>query len=338
MGQPIFDFIPQERRECVLKANTASTAAARQAAVHPKSVWSHIKSAPFLYMIALPGILFYFLFCYVPMYGVLIAFKDFNISRGILGSDWAGLRNFEFFFSSDQLGRVVYNTLFLNVLFISMTTLFSVLIALLLNEIRLKLYKRVAQSVIFLPFFMSWIVISMLVHAFLGGQTPTLNTWLESLGLTGLNWMYEPYLWPMILTIIRVWQGVGYGSIIYLAAITGIPEDLYEAARIDGASRFKIMLRITLPLLVPTISVLTLLSVGRIFNGDFGMIYAIIGDNGLLFPTTDVIDTYVYRAMRILNDFGMSAAVGLTQSVLGLVLILTVNGIVRKISKDSSLF
>lgn len=302
------------------------------------STLKHIRHNPFVYAIAAPGLIIYFLFSYVPMYGILIAFKDFNISKGIMGSPWTGLKNFEFFFTSGELASVVRNTLLLNVLFISATTLFAVAIALAINEINLKIFKRVSQSIIFLPYFMSWIVISMLVNAFLGGQEPTLNVWLETVGIEPVSWMQEPGIWPWILTVIRVWQGVGYGSIIYLAAISGIPGELHEAARIDGASRFQIAYKITLPLLLPTISILTLLAVGKIFNGDFGMIYAIIGDNGLLLPTTDVIDTYVYRAMRVLQDFGMSTAVGLTQSVLGMILILSVNGVVRKFSRDSSLF
>ncbi|MFS0726747.1 ABC transporter permease [Paenibacillus sp. 1P07SE] len=301
-------------------------------------LFTHMRRNPFLYLIALPGIVFYFVFSYMPMYGVLIAFKDFDLTKGILGSPWAGFRNFEFFLTSGKLGEVVYNTLFLNVLFLIGTTVFAVAIALFINEIRVKWFKRVSQSLIFLPYFMSWIVISMMVSAILGGQNPALNEWLALFGLPGADWMFTPEYWPWILLVIRIWQGSGYAAIIYLATITSISDELYEAARIDGASRRQIMVRITLPLLVPTISILTLIAVGKIFAGDFGMIYAIVGDNPLLYPTTDVIDTYVYRAMRQLNDFGMSAAVGLTQSVLGFILIIITNGIVRRFSKESSLF
>ncbi len=303
-----------------------------------KGLLRDMGSNPFLYLIALPGVLFYSIFCYAPMYGMIMAFKNFDMTKGILRSEWVGLSNFKFFFTSSQVGTVVFNTLFLNALFIVSTTLFGVTIALFLNEIRMKLFKRVSQSVIFLPYFMSWIVVSMMVTAFLGGRSPALNTWLASFGLPPVDWMFTPELWPLLLTIIRVWQGAGYASIIYLAAISAIPEEIYEAARIDGASRRTMMLRITLPLLVPTISILTLLSVGRIFNGDFGMIYALVGDNPILYPTTDVIDTFVYRAMRQLNDFGMSTAVGISQSFMGLIFILGTNAIVRRFSKESSLF
>ncbi|SFS57794.1 sugar ABC transporter permease [Paenibacillus sp. BC26] len=302
------------------------------------NVWKTMKKSPFLFLMAVPGMLFLFLFNYVPLYGILIAFKNFNISKGILGSEWVGFKNFEFFLSSDKLFLVVKNTLFLNALFIGATTVFAIAIALLLNEIRVQWFKRVSQSLIFLPYFMSWVVISMIVNAFLGGQEPTLNHWLTSLHLPEVNWYFNAELWPYILTVIRVWQGAGYLAIIYLAAISGIPEDMYEAARIDGASRFQIMRRITLPLLTPTVSILILLAVGRIFNADFGMIYAIIQDNSILFPTTDVIDTFVYRSMRQLHDFGMSSAVGLFQSVMGFLFVLLANGIVKRFSRDSALF
>lgn len=302
------------------------------------SIFAHMRYNPFLYLIALPGIIFYFIFSYMPMYGVMIAFKEYDLTKGILGSPWAGWRNFEFFLTSGKLSQIVYNTLFLNVLFLIGTTVFAVTIALLVNEVRLKLFKRVSQSLIFLPFFMSWIVISMMVSAILGGHHPAMNQWLEILGLPAMDWMFTPEYWPWILLVIRIWQGSGYAAIIYMATITSISTALYEAARIDGASRRQIMLRITLPLLVPTISILTLLAVGKIFTGDFGMIYAIVGDNPMLYPTTDVIDTYVYRSMRQLNDFGMSAAVGLSQSVMGFVLILCTNAVVRRFSQQSSLF
>lgn len=293
---------------------------------------------PFLYGMAVPGLLFFLIFSYFPIYGIMIAFKDYDFSKGITGSEWVGFRNFNYFFTSDDFWTILRNTLLLNVLFIIFTTVAAVLIALMFNEIRNKYFKRISQSLIFLPYFMSWIVIGMLVQSFLGGEAPPVNTLLQNMGFEPVNWMFESALWPWILTVIRVWQGAGYLSIIFLAAITGISEDLYEAARIDGASKLQIMLRITLPLLVPTISIMTLLSVGKIFSGDFAMIYAIIGDNSLLYPTTDVIDTFVFRSMRQLHDFGMSSAVGLFQSVMGLIFVIIANAVTRKMSKESALF
>ncbi|NWL88583.1 MULTISPECIES: ABC transporter permease [unclassified Paenibacillus] len=298
----------------------------------------HIAKNPFLYVMAVPGLLFFLVFSYFPIYGIMIAFKDYDFSKGITGSKWVGFKNFDYFFTSDDFWTVLRNTLVLNTLFILFTTMAAVLIALMFNEIRNKYFKRISQSLIFLPYFMSWIVVGMIVQSMFGGEEPMINAWLQGLDLEPINWMFEAKLWPFILTLIRVWQGAGYLSIIFLAAITGISEDLYEAARIDGASKPQIMLRITLPLLVPTIMIMTLLAVGRIFNGDFAMIYAIIGDNSLLYPTTDVIDTFVFRSMRQLHDFGMSSAVGLFQSVMGLIFVVIANGITRKVSKESALF
>ncbi|RCX19599.1 putative aldouronate transport system permease protein [Fontibacillus phaseoli] len=293
---------------------------------------------PFLYAMAVPGLLFFLIFSYLPIYGIIIAFKDYDFSKGITGSEWVGFKNFDYFFTSDDFWTVLRNTLVLNALFIFFTTVAAVLIALMFNEIRNKYFKRISQSLIFLPYFMSWIVVGMIVQSMFGGEEPMINAWLQNIGMEPVNWMFESKLWPTILTVIRVWQGAGYLSIIFLAAITGISEDLYEAARIDGASKLQIMSRITLPLLVPTIMIMTLLAVGRIFNGDFAMIYAIIGDNSLLYPTTDVIDTFVFRSMRQLHDFGMSSAVGLFQSVMGLTFVIIANWVTRKLSKESALF
>lgn len=298
----------------------------------------HIAQNPFLYGMAVPGMLFFLVFSYFPIYGIMIAFKDYNYAKGITGSEWVGFRNFEYFFTSDDFWVILRNTLTLNTLFIVFTTVAAVLIALMFNEIRNKYFKRISQSLIFLPYFMSWIVVGMIVQSLFGGEEPMVNTWLQSMGFEPINWMFESRLWPYILTVIRVWQGAGYLSIIFLAAITGISEDLYEAARIDGASKPQIVLRITLPLLVPTIMIMTLLAVGKIFNGDFAMIYAIIGDNSMLYPTTDVIDTFVFRSMRQLRDFGMSSAVGLFQSVMGLIFVIGANWITRRVSKESALF
>lgn len=303
-----------------------------------RSKLKHIVRNPFLYAMAVPRLLFFLVFSYFPIYGIMIAFKDYNFAKGITGSEWVGLKNFNYFFTSDDFWVILRNTLVLNMLFILFTTAAAVLIALMFNEIRNKYFKRISQSLIFLPYFMSWIVVGMIVQSLFGGEEPMINTWLQNFGLEPVNWMFESKLWPFILTVIRVWQGAGYLSIIFLAAITGISEDLYEAARIDGASKLQIVLRITLPLLVPTVMIMTLLAVGKIFNGDFAMIYAIIGDNSLLYPTTDVIDTFVFRSMRQLHDFGMSSAVGLFQSVMGLIFVIAANWVTRRVSKESALF
>jgi putative aldouronate transport system permease protein len=294
-----------------------------------------------LYLLALPGVLFFLVFSYAPMFGVIVAFKKFNISQGIWNSAWNGFQNFTFLFTSNQLPHVLFNTLFLNTLFIIATTSFSIALAIFFNEIHIRTFKRVVQSTILLPYFMSWVVISMMVQAILngiGGQPALLNSWLALIGIKGVDWFLTPAVWPTVLTVLNVWQGAGYLSIIYLAAITSIPDEVYEAACIDGASRAQMALRVTLPLLVPTIMILLLLSIGRIFYGNFGMIYAIVGDNGQLFSTTDVIDTYVFRALRINGDLGTTAAAGLFQSVAGFILVVAANWISRRYSDDNALF
>lgn len=291
-----------------------------------------------LYLLALPGLLFLIIFAYIPMSGHFLAFKKYQLTNGIWGSPWVGFDNFKFFFQGHDWILVTFNTLFLNGLFIIFSLVISAGLAILLNEIRTKLFKKLAQSIIFLPYFISWLVVSLMVFAILNTDNGLLNKFLESIGLTQIPWFQKSEVWPAILTIIYVWKFAGYYSVIFLASIIGISSDYYEAAEIDGASRLQQIVYITIPLLRPVIIMLALLGVGRIFYGDFGMIYGIIGDNGVLFPTTDVIDTYSFRALRQLGNFSMSAAVVFYQSVMGLICILLFNGLVRKIDKDSSLF
>jgi len=287
-----------------------------------------------LYLMALPGILYFFVFCYLPMFGVIIAFKNYNFRDGILGSPWAGFDNFEFFFTSPDLFRVTYNTLFLNALFIVVGTAVAVGAAILLNEIRSKYGARIFQTLIFFPYFISWIVVALFLGTFLAYEKGIINRLLIDFGMERFDFMNSPAVWPAILVIVYLWKSTGYGVIIYLAAISGINPDYYEAARIDGASRLQQVMRILLPQLRPTILVLFILAVGRIFYGDFGMIYALVGDNGQLYSTTDVIDTYVFRSMRTLGDMGMTSAVGLYQSLMGMLMILITNWISKKLSDE----
>jgi putative aldouronate transport system permease protein len=290
------------------------------------------------YLLALAGILYFFIFNYVPMVGVIVAFKDYKISLGIFGSPWNGLENFRFFFTSGHVWRVTRNTLMLNSLFLGSSVIFQVGLALLLNEIRSGFYRRVSQSLMFLPYFMSWIVVAVISQGMFGTSTGALNAGLAAVGLPAVRWYSSPALWPALLTGFYIWKWTGYGVVIYLAVISGFDPEYYEAATIDGASRFQQAASITLPLLVPTIIILVLLAIGRIFYGDFGMIYALIGDNGVLFPYTDVIDTYVYRALRQRLDFGMAGAAGLYQSVMGFVLVLASNAVARRVRPDAALF
>ncbi|MBB6672957.1 ABC transporter permease [Cohnella nanjingensis] len=303
-----------------------------------RSMLRDIARNRFLYAMAVPGILFLVVFSYIPLAGHVLAFKNFQISQGIWGSDWAGLNNFRFFFSGRDWMQVTFNTLYLNVLFIVFEMGFALLIAIFLNEIRLKWFKRTIQSVVFLPYFISWVVVGYMTFILFNNTDGLINHALQRNGVRAVDWYQTPWVWPIILTLVRIWKNAGYLSIILLAAIAGLSTDYYESARLDGASRLQQMRYITLPLLKPQIIILILLGIGRIFYGDFGMIYGIIGDNGILFPTTDVIDTYSYRALRQLGDFSMSSAIVLYQSVMGLIAVVTFNWIVRRIDQDSRLF
>ncbi|MEC0177935.1 ABC transporter permease subunit [Paenibacillus favisporus] len=292
----------------------------------------------YLYVLALPGLLFLIVFAYVPMAGHLIAFKQYRLADGIWGSKWIGFDNFKFFFMGSDWYKVTFNTVFLNGLFIVCGLGIALLLAIFLSEIQNALYKKIAQSLIFMPYFISWLVVSMMVFAFLNMTDGILNRTLAANGLDPKNWYLMPSIWPAVLTIVYVWKFAGYYSIIFLAAIAGISGEYYESARIDGATRFQQIIHITLPLIRNVVIVLALLGVGRIFYGDFGMIYGIVGDTAPLYPTTDVIDTYSYRALRQLGDFGKSSAVIMYQSVMGLVTIIIFNALAKRIDKDASLF
>jgi putative aldouronate transport system permease protein len=292
----------------------------------------------YLYLLALPGVVFLIVFGYVPMFGHLIAFEKFRSADGIFGSEWVWFKNFNFFFSSQDWLRITLNTLWLNLLFMSSSILAGLMIAISLNEIRRQLTKRIFQSLVLLPYFVSWLVVSMMVFALLNSTDGLVNRTLENMGLSGINWFSEAKYWPAILTFLNVWKWGGYTSIIYLATILAIEGEFFESARMDGANRFQQIWYITLPLLIPTTLILVLLSVGRIFYGDFGMIYGLVGDNGVLFPTTDVIDTYAFRALRRVGNFSQAAAVTLYQGILGIITILLVNKLVKMIDREKSLF
>ncbi len=294
-----------------------------------------------LYAMAIPVIVFVFIFSYLPMSAHVLAFKQFQPIKGYWESPWVGLDNIKFFFTGPDWLGVTLNTIYLNLLFLIAGTVCSLLIALLLNEIRLTFFKKVAQSLVILPYFISIVVVNLIVVNFLNGQDGMVNRILKETGLQPVDWFQTPSVWPTMLTLIFVWRLAGWGSIIYLATISGISEEFYESAKMDGAKRWQQIWYITLPLLRPVIIVLTLLELGRIFYGDFGLIYGIIGDNALLFDTTDVIDTYTYRSLRDysnMNSYSNAAAVALFQSVMGFITILFFNWVVRRVDNDSKLF
>ncbi len=305
------------------------------------AVWTYIRNYWLVYLIAGPGLIALMLFTYAPLLGSVIAFQDYSPVTLFL-SPWVGLRNFGMLTTSAIFGRLVVNTLFLNVLFITAETITGLVLALLLNELRAHFFKRVSQSLMFLPYFIGWPVVGVMLLSFIDYDMGIFNNILASLGVDRIAFTNTPDIWPWLLTLIRIWKNAGAQCIIYLAALSSIDLQLYEAAAIDGASRFQRMRMISLPLLVGIIILMVLLSIGRIFYGDVGMIYALIRDYAELYPTTDVIDTYLLRALRVNSNYGFSAAVGLIQSAVSLILVLGSNWLVRRYSalrgEDYALF
>ena len=292
-----------------------------------------------LLLIALPGILLIFVFCYLPMGGLIIAFKNYRVDLGIFRSEWAGLKNFEFFFTSSDAWRVVRNTLGLNALFIIFKTVCSVAFAVMMFELQKnRRAVKTYQTITIIPSFLSWVVVGYMTYALLETQRGMINRIIEAFGGNGVQWYASPQYWPFILLIVSLWSGVGNNSIIYFASLMGIENDYFEAASLDGATRWQEIRYISIPFLIPLVIIMTILNIGSIFRADFGLFFNVTRNIGMLYPTTDVIDTYVYRALISVGDIGMSAAVGLFQSVVGFVLILTTNAIVRKMSPDNALF
>ncbi len=302
-----------------------------------KEGFFELRKNKLLYAMTLPALIWVVIFSYVPLYGILIAFKKFSFKKGIWGSDWVGFKNFQFLFGYKNIGRVFYNTIFLNVLFIVLGTVFSLLLALMFVEIKNRVYNRLVQTVAIFPYFVSWTVVAMCLMAIIGSGGAVTNVIQHVTGVKH-DFYREPGAWPLIFVLLRIWQGAGYGSIVYVAAIIGFDQQMYEAAKVDGASRVKQVFLITLPLLKTTIVMLTIMSIGNIFRGDFGMIYAIVRDNSFLYPTTDVVDTFTYRALRELNNLGMSTATSFFQSLVGLVMIWLSNAITKKVDPDSAIF
>lgn len=292
-----------------------------------------------LYIMMLPGLIYLLINNYLPLFGLSIAFKDVNYSKGIWDSDWIGFKNFEYLFKTDDAFIITRNTILYNAAFIVLGLIVSVGVAILLNEIRNKVASRFYQSVIILPFLISIIIVSYLVYAMFSVNTGMVNkTLLPVLGLDPISWYTEPKYWPFILTVVHFWKAAGYSCIVYLAAIIGIDPEYYEAAKLDGASKWMQIRKITLPMITPVITILTLLGIGRIFYSDFGLFYQVPMDSGALFSTTNVIDTYVFRGLMQLGDIGMSSAAGFYQSLVGFVLVLVSNYVVRKIDKNNALF
>lgn len=296
-----------------------------------------------LFLLALPGLLLLFVFCYLPIPGLVLAFKKFNYALGLWGSKWAGFDNFRFFFSSQDAYRITRNTILYNFTFMILTTLIAVALAILLKEVGRR-WMRVHQTVLFLPYFLSWVVIAYvalslfdygdgIIHA-----NGYVNKVLEMLGFEPVRWYYEGQYWPYIITLFQLWKHIGFTTLIYFAGLIGIDPTYYEAAEMDGASKWQKTRTITVPLLMPLIVILLILDIGKIFRSDFGLFYFVPNNSSLLYPATDVIDTYVFRSLLGLGDIGMSTAIGFYQSAVGFLLVVGSNYVIRRIDEEKSLW
>jgi len=300
------------------------------------------KNRAFLLMV-LPGALWFLIFAYLPMPGAILAFKQYRLDlggffSGIVKSEWTGLKNFEFLFQADDAYIITRNTVLYNLVFIALGLVLSVTLAIILFQLAQKRLARLYQTAMFMPYFLSWIIVSYFVFSFLSVDKGVLNQLLAAFGVEAINWYSEPAYWPFILVFMNLWKGIGYSSVIYLAAISGIDRSYYEAAMIDGANKWQQTIKITIPLIKPMMIILTILAIGGIFRADFGLFYQIPRESGPLFPVTNVIDTYVYRSMKVVGDFGLAAAAGFYQSVVGFILVLAANWTVKKVNDDQALF
>lgn len=300
-----------------------------------------------LYTLCAIPVILVFIFSYLPMFGIVIAFKNYNFRDGIWGSPWVGLQNFEFFFKSNVFVQLVRNTLGNNFLFIVFGIASSILVAILLFELKSRTATKIFQTILITPNFMSWVIVAYMVLAILNQNAGYLNQILGHFGITGadgkpIDWYSKPNAWPIILTIVTVWKSVGMDSVVYYASLMGIDTSLFEAAEIDGANKFQRTIHIVLPSLVPLIVILTILKIGNIFRADFGLFYSVTQDgaSGNLYSTTNVIDTYTFRAFKegTGNSYGQSVAVTLLQSIVGMILVITTNALSKKVDKDLGLF
>ncbi|QHT61155.1 sugar ABC transporter permease [Paenibacillus lycopersici] len=291
-----------------------------------------------LYVMFLPVGLYFLVLAYLPMPGIIIAFKEYSYDGGIFGSKWNGMKNFDYFFQSGKLWLVTKNTLLYNLVFLTASTVLAVIVAILIAEMAGKWFKKTAQTFMFLPYFISWVTVSAFFYNIFNYDYGALNGWLTTLGSEKIDIYSNPDIWLLLLPIFYVWKGIGFSSVLYLAAIMGTDQESYESAKIDGANLFQRIWHITLPLLRPTIITLVLLGLSRIMRGEFDMFYQLIGDNGLLADKTDIIDTFVFRTLIFANDFGMSSAGGVYQSVLSFFIIYTVNWLVKRWNRDYALY
>ena len=291
-----------------------------------------------LALMGLPGILLLFVFNYIPMGGLIIAFKDYKYNLGIFRSSWNGIKNFRIMFSSNTFFQLVRNTIGYNMTFILLTVFVSVCVALLLDNISSKRSIKVMQSSMFLPYFLSWIVVSYVSHACLDYNSGIINTFLSHIGKEKISFYSEPKYWPFILVLFNTWKTVGFNSLVYYGTILSIDTELYEAAMLDGCGYLKRVRYITIPHLRPTIITMLLLSLGSVVRSDYGLFFYLPKDTGVLYSVTDVLDTYILRTLRVAGSVGQASAAGFLQSIVGLLLVVAVNAAVRKYEEESALF
>ncbi len=302
-----------------------------------KTAWIHLRDNAPLLLLAMPAIIYYFVFHYLPMFGLVIAFKDYSYELGIFGSRWIGFSNFKFFFLSQDALRITRNTVCYSVTFIIMNAVCASAVALLMNEIHNRKAIKTYQTIMLLPEFLSWVVIGYISYVLLNPSLGILNQVVRFFGGEGVDWYSKPIYWPVILTGANTWKSIGMQGVIYYATLLGVDPALYEAATIDGANRWQKCRYISVPSLMPVVIIMSILAVGNIMRGDMGLYYQLSRDVGALYPATDVIDTYLYRGLRT-GDIGITSAVGFFQSVVGMIMVITTNAIVKKIEPDHAMF
>ena len=305
---------------------------------HMKSFIHELKRKKVLFLMISPVILYFIIFSYIPMPGSYIAFVDYNIGKGIFASKFVGFKNFEFLIKTGDLWRITKNTLLYNFAFLALTNLSQVAFAIMISEIKSKWFKKLSQSIILLPYFISMVIVGFFAYNFFNYNHGFINTILTSLGLAKHDFYSDQGIWKYIIVFFKIWASTGYGMIIYLATITGISSEIYEAAALDGATAWQKIRCIVLPLLRPTVILLFLFGLGGILKGSFDLFYNLIGNNSVLYKQTDIIDTFVFRSLVGQFNFSQGAAVGFYQSIFGLVLVVSVNAIVKRIEPDSALF
>ena len=291
-----------------------------------------------LYLMLIPGAIYLIINNYAPMAGIVVAFKNYNYQKGIFGSDWNGIKNFTFLFKTKDAWTITRNTICYNLVFIILGTIAAITVAILLSELKNTRAKKTYQTIILLPFLVSIVVVSYIVYGFLSTEYGLVNHLLQKFGSDKISWYSTEKYWPVILVVVHAWKNIGYNTILYYATLMGIDTSYYEAAVVDGATRWQRIRYITLPSLIPTISILTLMSISKIFYSDFGLFYQVPMNSGPLIDVTNTIDTYVYRGLMETSNIGMSAAAGVYQSVVGFVLVITANKLVSKFDEDSALF